>query len=370
MMKTKLCETRLCKTKLYKHKPSTRNTLATVIAVFGMTLAGCSNNEQTATNGGSDEITTLRFSHFLTATDNINTEGFEPWAQKIEEESNGRLKVEIYPSSTLSEAGATYDASAKGTIDIGMQVQGYTAGRFPLTQIVELPGISNTGQQQTCILYKLYDDGVISDEYADTHLISLMGTGQGALHTVDTPIRKPEDMKGMRIRQPSVVASHVIDALDAAPIGLPMGDVYTSLQRGVIDGMAVTWQPIQAFRLDEMLNTHTNIPFYNSTIVMSMNKDKYNSLPDDLKKVIDDNSGIEVSTRIAKIFDDSNAEVMAAARARGDTMIDISDPLNDPDWREPLLDGTQRYLNEVAEKGLDGEAVYEQVKAASAACKV
>ncbi len=187
---------------------------------------------------------------------------------------------------------------------------------------------------------------------------------------MDTPIRKPEDMKGMRIRQPSVVASHVIDALDAAPIGLPMGDVYTSLQRGVIDGMAVTWQPIQAFRLDEMLNTHTNIPFYNSTIVMSMNKDKYNSLPDDLKKVIDDNSGIEVSTRIAKIFDDSNAEVMAAARARGDTMIDIPDPLNDPDWREPLLDGTQRYLNEVAEKGLDGEAVYEQVKAASAACKV
>ncbi len=177
MMKTKLCETRLCKTKLYKHKPSTRITLATVIAVFGMTLAGCSNNEQTATNGGSDEVTTLRFSHFLTATDNINTEGFEPWAQKIEEESNGRLKVEIYPSSTLSEAGATYDASAKGTIDIGMQVQGYTAGRFPLTQIVELPGISNTGQQQTCILYKLYDDGVISDEYADTHLISLMGTG-------------------------------------------------------------------------------------------------------------------------------------------------------------------------------------------------
>ena len=346
-------------------------TLATMIAMFGVTLTGCSNNEQSASaNGDSDEVTTLRFSHFLTANDNINTEGFEPWARKIEEESNGRLKVEIYPSSTLSEAGATYDASAKGTIDIGMQVQGYTAGRFPLTQIVELPGISNTGQQQTCILYKLYDDGIISGEYEDTHLLSLMGTGQGALHTIDTAIRTPADMRGLRIRQPSVVASHVIDALGAAPIGIPAGDIYTSLQRGVIDGLAVTWQPIQAFRLDELLNTHTNIPFYNSTIVVSMNNEKYNSLPNDLKKVIDDNSGIVMSNRIAKIFDDSNAEVMAAARAKGDTMIDIPDPLNDPNWRGPLLDGTQRYLKEVAEKGLDGEAVYEQVKAASAACKV
>ncbi len=98
--------------------------------------------------------------------------------------------------------------------------------------------------------------------------------------------------------------------------------------------------------------------------------DNINSLPDDLKKIIDDNSGIVMSNRIAKIFDDSNAEVMAAVRAKGDTMIDIPDPLNDPNWRGPLLDGTQRYLKEVAEKGLDGEAVYEQVKAASAACKV
>ncbi len=156
---------------MMKNKLYTRVTLATVFAVSGA-LSACSNSEQAATaDGSSDEVTTLRFSHFLTANDNINTEGFEPWAKKIEEESNGRLKIEIYPSSTLSEAGATYDASAKGTVDIGMQVQGYTAGRFPLTQIVELPGISNTGQQQTCILYKLYNDGVIKDEYADTHLL-------------------------------------------------------------------------------------------------------------------------------------------------------------------------------------------------------
>lgn len=354
-----------------KTKLSTGIALATVLAMSGLALSGCSdNNQATSANGDSDDVTTLRFSHFMTANDNMNTEGFEPWAQKIEEDSNGRLKIEIYPSATLSKPGATYDAAAKGTVDIGMQVQGYTAGRFPLTQVVELPGISNTAEQQTCILYKLYDDGVISDEYEDTHLLALMGSGQGALHTVDKPIRTPADMKGMRIRQPSVVASHIIEATGAAPVGMPASDTYTSLQRGVIDGLAFTWQPIQAFRLDELLSAHTNIPFYNSTFVVTMNKDKYNSLPDDLKKVIDDNSGLVMSDRIAKIFDRSNDEAMAAARAKGDTMIDIPDPLNDPDWQGPLLEGTQRYLDELAAKGLDGQTVYEKTKAASEACKV
>lgn len=336
-----------------------------------LTLSGCSNNEQSFSESvDSNKVTTLRFSHFMTSNDNINTEGFEPWARKIEKDSKGRLKVEIYPSATLSKPGATYEAAAKGIVDIGMQVQGYTAGRFPLTQVVELPGISNTAEQQTCILYELYNNGAINSEYEDTHLLSLMGSGQGALHTTDKPIRTPADMKGLRIRQPSVVASHVIDTIGAAPVGMPASDTYTSLQRGVIDGLAFTWQPIQAFRLDELLNHHTNIPFYNSTFVITMNKDKYNSLPNDLKKVIDDNSGLELSKRIARIFDESNEAAMAAARAKGDTMIDIPDPLNDPNWKGPLLEGTRRYLGELAALGLEGNAVYDQAKAASVACKV
>jgi len=251
-----------------------------------------------------------------------------------------------------------------------MQAQGYTAGRFPLTQIVELPGITNTAQQQSCILHKLYDDGVIKDEYEDTHLLALIGTGQGALHTVDKPIRTPADMKGLRIRQPSAVASHIIEATGAAPVGMPASDTYTSLQRSVIDGLSFTWQPIQAFRLDELINTHTNIPFYNSTFVISMNKDKYNRLPDDLKKVIDDNSGAELAAHISKVFDVSNAKAMAAAKEKGDIMIDIPDPLNDPDWRGPLMEGSQHYLDEVNATGLDADNVYEKAKAASSACMV
>ena len=112
-----------------------------IFLTASIAMIGCTNNDQTAgTSTDAGEVTTLRFSHFMTATDNINTEALEPWAKKIEADSKGRLKVEIYPSATLSKPGATYDATAKGIVDIGMQAQGYTAGRFPLTQVAELAG--------------------------------------------------------------------------------------------------------------------------------------------------------------------------------------------------------------------------------------
>lgn len=117
-------------------------------AILGM--SGCSNQQEnnsgTSAENSIKDTTVLRFSHFWPATSAMQTDVFEPWAKKLETESNGRLKVEIYPSATLSKPDVTYDSAAKGTIDIGSQLQGYTAGRFPLSQIAELPGLSNSAR--------------------------------------------------------------------------------------------------------------------------------------------------------------------------------------------------------------------------------
>lgn len=334
-------------------------------------MSGCSNQSDSGASAtSSQETTTLRFSHFWPATSAMQTDVFEPWAEKLETESNGRLKIEIYPSATLSKADVTYDSTAKGTIDIGAQVQGYDAGRFPLTQIAELPGLSNSASQMSCMLQKLYDEGDISSEYEDTHLLFMMGAGPGAFHTVDKVIRTPEDMKGMRIRRPSAIAGDIIEATGASPVGLPATDIYTSLQRGVIDGLSFAWSPTGDFRIVEITNAHTNIPFYSSALLVTMNKDKYESLPDDLKKIIDDNSGKAMADIAGQMFDREDSRVMEEARAKGDTMIDIPDPLNDPAWKGPLQKGTQKYLDDVKALGLDAEGVYSKAKAASVACKV
>lgn len=351
--------------------------LFSIGALAAVSLLGCSNQSDTSsddtattTSAASQETTTLRFSHFWPATSNISKEIFEPWAKKIEDESGGRLKVELYPSAGLAKADVTYEATAKGTIDIGSQVQGYTAGRFPLTQITELPGLSNSAVQMGCILQTLYEDGTIASEYEDTHLLFMYGVGPGALHTTDKLIRTPADMKGMRIRRPSAVAGDIIEKMGAAPVGLPANDMYTSLQRGVVDGLSFPWEAVTTFKINELTKYHTNLPLYTSAVMVTMNKNTYDGLSDDLKKVIDDNSGMAMANQTGEMFDKHDDIAIQAARDNGDEMIDIPDPLNDPDWKGPLLEGTQKYLDDVNALGLDADGVYEKAKAASAACAI
>jgi TRAP-type C4-dicarboxylate transport system substrate-binding protein len=347
--------------------------LFSIGALAALSLMGCSNQTDStgdASATSSQETTTLRFSHFWPATSSINQEVFEPWAKQIETDSDGRLKVELYPSATLSKADVTYESAVKGTIDIGSQAHGYTSGRFPLTQIAELPGLSSSATQMGCMLQTLYEDGTIASEYKDSHLLFMYGAGPGTLHTTNKLIKTPEDMKGMRIRRPSAVAGDIIESMGASPVGLPANDMYTSLQRGVVDGLSFPWEAVTTFKIDEITKYHTNIPFYSSALMVTMNQDSYDRLPDDLKKVIDDNSGMALAKKVGKVFDKHDQIALQAARDKGDEVIDIPDPLNNPDWKGPLEKGTQKYLSDVTALGLDADGVYEKAKAASAACKV
>ena len=335
-----------------------------------LTLSACSSGSGSeAKEDAADEVVVLRMSHFMPAPSAMNAEIFEPWAKKIEEESNGRIKIENFPGSTLTKPADTYEAVVNGRVDIGIQLQGYTSGRFPLSQIAELPGLSNSAAQMSCLMQTLYDNGTIADEYEDSHVISLYGLGPGALHSTKL-ISKPDDMKGLRIRRPSAVAGDIIESMGAAPVGLPATDIYTSLQRGVIDGLSLPWDGVPIFRVNELVKNHTNIPLYSSSVVMNMNKAKYDALPPDLQKVIDDNSGMVLAQKVGAMLTEDDKEALQAAKDAGDTIVDIPDPLNNPAWAGPLKQGTQKYLDSVDANGADANAIYEKVKAASKACQV
>ncbi|WP_394213795.1 TRAP transporter substrate-binding protein [Psychrobacter piscatorii] len=340
-----------------------------ISVLAAMSLLGCSNQSSNGTTS-SEEITVLRFSHFYPATSDINKEIFEPWAKKIEADSGGRLKVEVYPSATISKADTAYESAVKGTIDIGSQVQGYTSGRFPLSQIAELPGLSNSSTQTGCMLQTLYDNDTIADEYKDSHLLFMFATGPGTLHSTNKLIRTPEDMRGMRIRRPSAVAGDIIESMGASPVGLPANDIYTSLQRGVVDGLSFPWEAMETFKLNELTKYHTNMPFYSSALMVTMNKAKYEGLPEDLKQVIDDNSGMALSKKVGAMWDKTYSTQLQAAIDQGDEVVDILDPLNDPDWKGPLEKGTKKYLDDVESLGLDAYGVYDKAKEASVVCKV
>ncbi|TDX27650.1 TRAP-type C4-dicarboxylate transport system substrate-binding protein [Modicisalibacter xianhensis] len=314
--------------------------------------------------------TTLRMAHLWPAGSAVNQDIYQAWAKQVEEESNGQLHVEIYPSQTLSKADQAYEAAANGIADISVTLQGYTAGRFPLTEIVQLPGVVNSAPQGACILQSLYDQGDIAGEYEDTHVLFLFTTGPAYLHTRDTEIKSPEDLEGLRIRRPSEVAGEMLDSMGAQPLGMPAPDIYTALQRGVMDGLSFPWEAMKVFRINELTNYHLQVPYYAGAIVATMSQAAYDRLSPEMQAVIDDNSGMAWSLKAGQVFDKLDKAGREEAVAQGDTIHIVEDPLDDPDWSAPLKQGTENYLKRLEERGLDdAHAIYEKALALRDQCE-
>ncbi|MGM0856924.1 MAG: TRAP transporter substrate-binding protein [Pseudomonadota bacterium] len=312
--------------------------------------------------------TTLRMAHFWPGASGINEDIFEVWAETIEEESGGDLTVEMFPSGTLAKPDSIYEAAANGIADIGATAQGYTAGRFPLSQIVELPGVATTATQGACVLQTLYDDGHLDSEYEDTRPLFMFTTGPGGIHTIDTDVQSPEDLDGLRIRRPTAVAGQMLENMGAEPVGMPAPDIYTSMQRGVIDGLSFPWEGLKGFRINELVNYHTEVPFYTLIFVATMNQRAYDSLTPEQQEVINNNSGMKWAENAGEVFDRLDVEGKQEAADAGHTIREIENPLDHPDWQKPLQDGIESYLTELEERGLPGQEVYDAALEASESC--
>ena len=314
---------------------------------------------------------TLRFSHFYPETSGQSKGLFKEWADSIEKESNGRIDVQMFPSSTLAKASAQYDAVKNSIADVSVAVQGYNANRFPLTQIVELPGVSKNAAQGSCIVESLYTEGLISNEYRKTKPLFLFTHGPGAIHTTNKEIKVPQDLEGLRIRRPTAVVAKLLEGLGAKPVGMPAPDAYQSTQRGVIDGVALPWEGQYTFRLNELTKYHTEVGgLYTLAFVMTMNKSFYNRLPADLKKVIDDNSGMKWSKKAGVVFDELDAKGRAQAIEMGQQVDVIKGGAENPLWKPVLYQATEDYLKGLQKKGLPAYKVYARaVELSKTACK-
>lgn len=312
---------------------------------------------------------TLRFAHFFPAVSSQHKEIFQVWADQVEKDSKGRIAVDMYPSSTLSKPPAQYDAVINRIADITATIQGYTANRFPLTQIVELSGLSSNALHGSCIVQGLYDEGLIASEYKKTRPLFLFTFGQGHIHTIDKAIKEPSDLAGLRIRPPSAVVAKLLKNLDAKPIGMPAPQTYQALQRGVLDGAGLSWDGQLTFRLNELTTKHTEVGgLYTLAFVVTMNKEVYNQMPADLKKVIDDNSGLAWSLKAAKVYNALDVKGRAQAIEKGNEIMVIEGGVNNPAWK-PILDKvTEDYLSELEAKGLPARKVYARAKELSASC--
>ena len=301
----------------------------------------------------SAQAETLRYAHFMPAQSWQNEKMFQDWADEVNKASDGELDIKIFPAQTLGKAPAGYDNAKNGVADIAWTVQGYTAGRFPLSQIVELPGLFRKAEIGSCAFQKLYDSGALDEEYKDTHVLFVHTHGPGQLHMGRNPVKSLADLKGMKLRRPTAVIGTLLGELGAEPVGLPAPAIYENLERGVIDGYMLTWESVTAFRLAELTKYHTDFGFYSLAFVTTMNKRRYDRLSEKAKAAIDANTGMKWSLVAGRGYDEADAVAIEALKSVSQTYEIPQAELSK--WQEAADRAKEIYLAELDSKGLPGK---------------
>jgi TRAP-type C4-dicarboxylate transport system substrate-binding protein len=311
-------------------------------------------------HAAAQEIT-LKVHHFLSSASPAHAKLITPWCDKITKESGGRLKCQIYPSLQLGGTPPQlYDQVKDSVADIVWTLPGYNAGRFPSLEVFELPFMMTNPEGTSRALWH-YAEQQAKAEFKDVHPLAFHVHGPGYIHMRDKPVRTLADMKGIKVRAPTRLTNKLIAAMGATPVGMPVPQVPEALSRGVIDGAVIPWEVVPAVRVHELTKYHTEtdpkLPaLYTSTFIFAMNTARYQSLPADLKRVIDANSGAELSALAGKIIHEADVPGRKLAEARGNqfVMIPAAELEN---WRKLSQSVQEEWIKEMAGKGRDGTAL-------------
>jgi TRAP-type C4-dicarboxylate transport system substrate-binding protein len=316
------------------------------------------------TTASAAEVT-LKIEHFLPAPAPVPKNFITPWAQKVEKESNGRIKFEIYPSMQLGgKPPSLFDQIRDGVIDIGWTLPGYTPGRFPRTEVFEMPFMPTTGEATSKAAWD-YFDANLREEFKDVHIITVHVHGPGLMHVKGNGVNRLEDLNGLKMRGPTRMINNMLKALGATPVGMPVPAVPSALSKGVIDGTVIPWEVTKPFKIAELVNTHTTFAgdrgFYTAFFIFAMNKNSYEKLPADLKKVIDDNSGRDAAAWVGRVMDEGDQPGLAAAQKAGNRIVTL-DEAETARWKEAAKPVIGEWIAEMKSKGIDGAGLYQQAK--------
>ena len=256
-------------------------------------------------SGLAQQSVTLKFHTFMAPQSSVWLTMHKPWMEKVEKESGGRIKFEAYPAMQLGGTPVQlYDQAKDGVVDVVWTLPGNTAGRFPRIEVFELPFIMNNAEA-TSKAYWEYVQTAAPDEFKDVQTLALHVHGPGMFHTKDKLVKTADDLRGMKLRGPTRQITKMLGYLGATPVGMPLPAIPDALSKGTIDGCVIPWEVVPAVKVHELTRFHSEFEpaggaLYTTTFVMAMNKARYGSLAPDLKKIIDNNSGLATSGWLGK----------------------------------------------------------------------
>ena len=300
---------------------------------------------------------TLKLHHSFSAVSAVHEKFLAPWARKVEADSGGRIRIDLFPSMQLGGAPAhLFDQERDGVADIVWAVPGATPGRFPKSEAFELPFVLS---HRALVNSKALEDFAaanLQDEFREFHPLCFSCRDHGVLHTART-IKSIGDLKGLRLHVPNRLAAESVRALGAQGVSVPTPQVPMAISARAIDGCLDPWDAVPGLRLNDSLKNHTDFAeqaLSSATFVLAMNRQAYDRLPRDLKTVIDNNAGQPVASMAGAMWDLEAKAVAGAARDRGEPVVVISGEGMAP-WRKATEPVIAAWHKQMKERKLDGD---------------
>ncbi len=321
-----------------------------------------------ATFGGAAtaQEVTLRLHQFLPPQATLAGGILDPWIESVQEASGGRIKIEhFYAMSLGGRPPELIDQARDGVVDIVMTLPGYTPGRFSSVEVFELPFMMTDPVATSKAYWEMVDTQLQDSDFAGIQIIGAWVHGPGVIHSKD-PVTSLDDMNGKTLRGPTRVINGLLSELGAEPVGMPVPAIPEALSKGVVGGTVIPWEVTTALRLPELVGNHTEFSgdtaLYTAAFVLAMNKASYDAMPDDLRAILDAESGEKFSAFASEVMLASDAPARAKAVDAGNNIVTL-DEAEVARWKaasEPVVD---RWVTEMSDKGIDGAALIEQARA-------
>lgn len=329
---------------------SHRTTCLSCCALFAF-LVVCAS-----THAFAEEQILLRLHTFNSPKAIVVQKFLAPWASQVEARSEGRVAIQIFPLMQLGGRPADlYGQARDGVVDMVWTLPGYSPERFPLTEVFELPFVC-AGAEATSQALTMFHREWMQDEYSDTHPLVFHATAPSQLHTVDRQVRSLEDLDGLKVRAASRTVGDILELLGATPVGMPIPEVYEALARGVVDGAWIPWTIMQPFRLHEVTQYHLESSLACTLFVLTMNKASYQRLPQDIKHILDDTTGMALAKRLGRLWQQDEQSGRDLALQRGHPILALSESERER-WRARVAPVIDDWVAKMDAAGHDGRAL-------------
>ena len=325
------------------------------------TLVACGGASSPAT---AAELPTYDFvwAHPFPASHHHNVDIIMPLVEELREKSGGRINIEIVPGGAITTGQSAVDDVTSGAVDIVWNLQGSTPGRFPLTDMLEFPGMFESSEHTTQVIWDLFEQSeAFRQEYGDYKVFCMYTADMGDLHNNLRPVRRPEDVAGLNLRAASPTVERTMIAYGANTINMPMPETYDNIDKGVVNGLSTGFSAIPTYRLYEVIKYSTHgLNLYASPQFYAMSLNAWNSLHPEDQALFDSLTGREYSLKAGRYYDNLNVPAVATSRERGVEVYELTDD-DLAAFREKSDPMVNQFISEMNGRGYDGQGFYDLI---------